>query len=192
MCADEDDEKDDLISAVQFLLILEESIRTFMTFLRADKRSHYEMFREMVKRRSSAVDQTLVITLKKANKRVSSNHLHTLITVLLAKNNPCMFKANFNQIFIVLGCTCTILQKKSRLKDLTRPRRCLKRTRLREEEELSILLGLIDLKVVARVLRMPEITDQQLHWCEEKMNRVRVDLEGKMQRDPSPLFYPAH
>lgn len=85
-----------------------------------------------------------------------------------------------------------IAQKKSRLKDLTRPRRCLKRTRLREEEELSILLGLIDLKVVARVLRMPEITDQQLHWCEEKMNRVRIDLEGKMQRDPTPLFYPAH
>ncbi|CAL4951237.1 unnamed protein product [Urochloa decumbens] len=149
---DEEDEKDDLISAVQFLLILEESIRTFMTFLRADKRSHYEMFREMVKRRSpSAGDQTIVIALKKANKK-----------------------------------------KKSRLKDLTRPRRCLRRTRLREEEELSILLGLIDLKVVARVLRMPEITDQQLHWCEEKMNRVRVDLEGKMQRDPSPLFYPAH
>jgi hypothetical protein len=69
--ADEDDEKDDLISAVQFLLILEESIRTFMAFLRADKRSHYEMFREMVKRRVSAVDQTLVVTLKKANKKVS-------------------------------------------------------------------------------------------------------------------------
>ena len=85
-----------------------------------------------------------------------------------------------------------ILQKKSRLKDLTRPRRCLKRTRLREEEELSILLGLIDLEVVARVLRMPEVTDQQLHWCEEKMNRVRIDLEGKMQRDPTPLFHPAH
>ncbi|WVZ72090.1 hypothetical protein U9M48_020603 [Paspalum notatum var. saurae] len=149
---DEDDEKDDLISAVQFLIILEEAIRTFMAFLRADKRSHYEMFREMVKRRSSAVDQTLVFTLKKANKR-----------------------------------------KKSRVKDLTRPRRCLRRTKLREEEELSILLGLIDLKVVARVLRMPEITDQQLHWCEEKMNRVRVDpLEGKVHRDPSPLFYPAH
>ena len=74
--ADEEDEKDDLISAVQFLLILEESIRTFMAFLRADKRSHYEMFREMVKRRSSGVVQTLVITLKKANKRVS-RRLHT-------------------------------------------------------------------------------------------------------------------
>ena len=72
MCAnaDEDDEKDDLISAVQFLYILEEAIRTFMVFLRADKRSHYQMFREMVKRRTSAVDQTIVITLKKANKKV--------------------------------------------------------------------------------------------------------------------------
>jgi hypothetical protein len=40
---------------------------------------------------------------------------------------------------------------------------------------------------------MPEITDQQLHWCEEKMNRVRIDVrEGKLQRDPSPLFFPAH
>ncbi|KAF0918424.1 hypothetical protein E2562_023571 [Oryza meyeriana var. granulata] len=149
---DEEDEKDDLISAVQFLYILEESIRTFMAFLRADKRSHYQMFREMVKRRTSSIDQSLVITLKKANKK-----------------------------------------KKSRLKDLTRPRRCLRRTKLRVEEEMSILLGLIDLKVVARVLRMSEITDQQLHWCEEKMNRVRVDLaQGKMQRDPSPLFFPAH
>uniref|UniRef100_J3KW26 Uncharacterized protein n=1 Tax=Oryza brachyantha TaxID=4533 RepID=J3KW26_ORYBR len=149
---DEEDEKDDLISAVQFLYILEDSIRTFMAFLRADKRSHYQMFREMVKRRRSSMDQTLVITLKRANKK-----------------------------------------KKSRLKDLTRPRRCLRRTKLRVEEETSILLGLIDLKVVARVLRMPEITDQQLHWCEEKMNRVRVDpAQGKMQRDPSPLFFPAH
>lgn len=74
--ADEEDEKDDLISAVQFLYILEESIRTFMAFLRADKRSHYQMFREMVKRRTSSMDQTLVITLKKANKKVSHINKH--------------------------------------------------------------------------------------------------------------------
>jgi len=36
-----------------------------------------------------------------------------------------------------------IVQKKSRLKDLTRPRRCLKRTRLREEEELVSVGGLL-------------------------------------------------
>lgn len=74
--ADEEDEKDDLISAVQFLYILEESIRTFMAFLRADKRSHYQMFREMVKRRTSSMDQTLVITLKKVNKKVSHINKH--------------------------------------------------------------------------------------------------------------------
>ncbi|VAH71487.1 unnamed protein product [Triticum turgidum subsp. durum] len=149
---EEEDEKDDLISAVQFLHILEESIRTFMAFLRADKRSHYQMFREMVRRRTSASDQSIVITLKRTNKA-----------------------------------------KKSRLKDLSRPRRCLKRIKLREQEEVAVLLGLIDLKVVARVLRMPEITDQQLHWCEEKMGRLRVDpQQGAMERDPSPLFFPAH
>jgi hypothetical protein len=58
---------------VQFLHILEESIRTFMAFLRADKRSHYQMFREMVRRRASAADQTIVIALKKANKTVSGH-----------------------------------------------------------------------------------------------------------------------
>lgn len=58
---------------------------------------------------------------------------------------------------------------------------------------MSVLLGLIDLKVVARVLRMPEVTDQQLHWCEEKMNRLRVDIrDGSLHRDPAPLFFPAH
>lgn len=74
MCTEEEDEKDDLISAVQFLHILEESIRTFMTFLRADKWSHYQMFREMVRRRTSAGDQSIVITLKRTNKTVSVNH----------------------------------------------------------------------------------------------------------------------
>lgn len=50
-------------------------------------------------------------------------------------------------------------------------------------------MGLIDMKVVSRVLRMAEITEEQLHWCEEKMTKVRI-WNGKTQRDPSPLFFP--
>jgi hypothetical protein len=61
-----------------------------------------------------------------------------------------------------------------------------------DEEELSILVCLIDLKVVARMLLIWELTDQQLHWCQEKMNSVNADLEGRMQRDTSPLFFPAY
>lgn len=82
-------------------------------------------------------------------------------------------------------------KKKLRLKDLRRTGKCLRKRRLKEEEEMEILMGLIDIKVVSRVLRMSDITEEQLHWCEEKMSKVRV-LEGKLQRDSSPLFFPAH
>lgn len=67
----------------------------------------------------------------------------------------------------------------------------MRKKRLTVEEEIEILMGLIDLKVVSRVLRMTDISEEQMHWCEEKMSRVRI-LEGKIQRDSSPLFFPAH
>lgn len=49
----------------------------------------------------------------------------------------------------------------------------------------------IDLKVVSRVLRTTDLNDEQLHWCEDKMTRVKI-IDGKLQRDSSPLFFPAH
>lgn len=82
-------------------------------------------------------------------------------------------------------------QKKMKLKDLQRTRTCLRRRRLKEEEEMEILMALIDTKVVSRVLRMKDITEEQLQWCDDKMRKVRV-ADGKMQRDSSPLFFPAH
>lgn len=78
-----------------------------------------------------------------------------------------------------------------KLKDLRRSRKCMRKKRLTVEEEIEILMGLIDLKVVSRVLRMTDISEEQMHWCEEKMSKVRI-LEGKFQRDSSPLFFPAH
>jgi len=56
---------------------------------------------------------------------------------------------------------------------------------------MEFLMGLIDLKLVSRVLRMADMSEEKLHWCEEKMSKVRV-LDGKLQRDSSPLFFPAH
>ena len=52
-------------------------------------------------------------------------------------------------------------------------------------------MSLIDLKVVSRVLRMKCISEEQVHWCEGKMSKVKV-MEGKLQRDSSPLFFPGH
>lgn len=79
-----------------------------------------------------------------------------------------------------------------RVKDLVRRRKCfIQRKLIKVEDEMEILMGLIDLKVISRALRMPNVTEEQLHWCEQKMTKVRV-LERKIQRDSSPLAFPVH
>lgn len=55
--------------------------------------------------------------------------------------------------------------------------------------EVEMLFGLIDIKVLSRVLRMERITKEQLLWCEGKMNKLEL-LDGKLQRDPSPTLFP--
>ncbi|XP_030937238.1 uncharacterized protein LOC115962527 isoform X1 [Quercus lobata] len=152
----EDDQKEDgfgsRISSDDFLLILEDGIRTFMNFLKADKEKPCQVISAFFRRnRRGSVDPTLLHLMKKVNQK-----------------------------------------KKMKLKDLRHPRVCLMRKRkLKVNEEMEILMGLIDLKVVSRVLRMNDIVEEQTHWCEAKMSKVRV-VEGKLQRDSSPLFFPAH
>ncbi|XP_055827202.1 uncharacterized protein LOC129895503 isoform X2 [Solanum dulcamara] len=141
------------ISSDSFLGIMEEAIRTFMKFLKADKENPCQLLMTAFFRRNkrASTDPTLLLLLKKVNKK-----------------------------------------KKSRVKDIGRSGKCsLGKRRLKEEEEMEILMGLIDLKVVSRVLRMSEVNDEQLHWCEDKMSKVRVS-DGKLHRDASPLFFPAH
>ncbi|RWW67014.1 hypothetical protein BHE74_00025579 [Ensete ventricosum] len=47
------------------------------------------------------------------------------------------------------------------------------------------------MKIVSRILRMPEISQEQLRWCEKKMTKVRI-WDGKVQRDSSPFPFPVH
>ncbi|GFP79042.1 acetyl-coenzyme a carboxylase carboxyl transferase subunit alpha chloroplastic [Phtheirospermum japonicum] len=54
------------------------------------------------------------------------------------------------------------------------------------EDDVEMLLGLMDVKVLLRVLRMVRISTNQLFWCEEKMEKLGLS-EGKLQRDPSPI-----
>ncbi|BAU02789.1 uncharacterized protein HKW66_Vig0122940 [Vigna angularis] len=152
----EDDEREEngvqsKISSASFLTIMEDGIRTFMSFLKADKEKPSQIFAAYFRRnRRPLVDPTLLRLIKKVNQK-----------------------------------------KKMKVKELGRSRKCLRKRKLKGEEEMEILMALIDLKVVSRVLRMSELSEEQLHWCEEKMRKVRV-VEGKLQRDSSPLFFPAH
>ncbi|KAG5014733.1 hypothetical protein JHK85_020869 [Glycine max] len=83
-------------------------------------------------------------------------------------------------------------KKRVKVKDLNHAGKCLRKRKLKVEKDMDILMALIDLKVVSRVLRMNDLSEEQLHWCEEKMSKVRI-MEGKLQRDYStPLFFPSH
>ncbi|XP_015882966.3 uncharacterized protein LOC107418785 isoform X1 [Ziziphus jujuba] len=151
----EDDQKEGglggRISSAAFVTIMEDCIRTFMNFLKADKENPCQVLKNLFKRkRRGSVDPTLINLMKKVNQK-----------------------------------------KNLKLKDLRRSRKCLRKRRLKVDEEMEILMAQIDLKVASRVLRMKDLSEEQLHWCEEKMSKVRV-LEGKLQRDSSTLFFPAH
>ncbi|KAL2321196.1 hypothetical protein Fmac_030165 [Flemingia macrophylla] len=153
----DDDQKEDngiihsKISSASFLLIMEDGIRTFMSFLKADKEKPCQILAAYFRRnRRHLVDPTLLRLIKKVNQK-----------------------------------------KKMKVKDLRRSHKCLRKRKLKGEEEMEILMALIDLKVVSRVLRMSELSEEQFHWCEEKMSKVKV-VEGKLQRDSTPLFFPAH
>ncbi|XP_073316962.1 uncharacterized protein [Primulina huaijiensis] len=154
--SDQDDKREagsngSRIPSISFLHIMKESIRTFMNFMKQDRRNHCQILAAFFSRkRSGSADSTLLHLLKRVNKK-----------------------------------------KKAKLNDLRRSGKCLRKRRLREEEELEILIALIDLKVVSRVLRMSDLSSEQLNWCENKMGKVRV-CDRKLQRDSSPLFFPAH
>ncbi|XP_076919282.1 uncharacterized protein LOC143580027, partial [Bidens hawaiensis] len=153
----EEEKKDDYfgsrILSSSFLKIMEEAIKTFMNFLKADKENHFQILANIfrIKNPRISVDQTLLLLLKKVNHK-----------------------------------------KKLKLKDLQRSRKCFRKRRLKQvNNEMELLMAQIDLKVVSRVLRTTDLNDEQLHWCEDKMTRVKI-IDGKLQRDSSPLFFPAH
>ena len=64
-----------------------------------------------------------------------------------------------------------------------------KMKKMEKQEELDLLFGLIDIKVVSRVLRMSGLSKEQLLWCEEKMSKLEL-TEACLQREGSPVLFP--
>ncbi|KAL8098727.1 hypothetical protein AgCh_031461 [Apium graveolens] len=84
----------------------------------------------------------------------------------------------------------SLKQKEIRLKELRKKRKGWKKKSWpATEEDVELLLGLIDVKILRRVLRMARISREQLLWCEEKMKKLDLS-KGKLQRDPSPILFP--
>lgn len=82
------------------------------------------------------------------------------------------------------------LQKAVKLKELwKRSKSYKKKSWPGAAEDVQMLLGLVDVKVLSRALRMIRISKEQLFWCEEKMKKLGLS-DGKLQRDPSPILFP--
>ncbi|KAK4758478.1 hypothetical protein SAY87_019779 [Trapa incisa] len=87
-------------------------------------------------------------------------------------------------------------KRATKLKELRKRRRgWRKKSWPQNQEDVQLLFGLTDVKILSRVLRMDRVTKEQLFWCEEKMKKLSLSSSssdhGKMlQRDPSPVLFP--
>ncbi|KAK7255009.1 hypothetical protein RIF29_28408 [Crotalaria pallida] len=83
----------------------------------------------------------------------------------------------------------TLEKKVAKLKELRRKKKGWKKNCWpQNHEEIQLLLGLIDMKILSRVMRMTRMTREQLFWCEEKM---KLDASNsKLERDPCPILFP--
>ncbi|GMI93185.1 hypothetical protein like AT3G20260 [Hibiscus trionum] len=86
----------------------------------------------------------------------------------------------------------SLLEKKSlKLKELRKKRKGWKQNSWpRLSEDVPLLFGLIDIRIISRVLGMARMSKDELFWCEEKMKKLDF-CDGRLQRDPSPILFPA-
>lgn len=82
------------------------------------------------------------------------------------------------------------LQKRKELKEMQgRWRWLTRKSKLNRADQFEVLLASIDVKVALRVSKLARLNEEQLHWCEQKIDKLMVDKD-KIQRDSCPLFYP--
>ncbi|KAK8681454.1 hypothetical protein V6N13_053857 [Hibiscus sabdariffa] len=98
---------------------------------------------------------------------------------------------NQNPMATPLQQVKSLLEKKGmKLKELRKKRKGWKKKSWPlAPDDVPLLFGLIDVKIISRVLRMAKISKEQLFWCEEKIKKIDL-CGGKLQRDPSPILFP--
>ncbi|XP_054781380.1 uncharacterized protein LOC129288689 [Prosopis cineraria] len=98
---------------------------------------------------------------------------------------------NQNQLATHLQQVQSSLEKKAmKLKELRRKKKGWKKWSWPgKQEDIQLLMGLIDIKILSRVMRMTRITKEQLFWCEEKMKKLNV-THNRLERDTSPILFP--
>ncbi|KAF6141789.1 hypothetical protein GIB67_027967 [Kingdonia uniflora] len=96
-----------------------------------------------------------------------------------------------NQIVSPLQHTQSSLEKKEmKLKEIFKKKKAWKKKSWPTMwEEVDILFGLIDVKVITRALKMAGIKKEQLLWCEDKLSKLNLS-ENRLKRDGFPILFP--
>ncbi|XP_042375075.1 uncharacterized protein LOC121969185 [Zingiber officinale] len=147
-------EDEQVISGKQMEEIMEESIRIFWEFVKADK------------------DETL-------------GFLKGFMGTHVELQSPSDFD-------LLEDIQADLYKKEKKLKDILRAGNWLIKKLKKPKEgrpNQDLLFSQVDLKLVARVLRMSRITSEQLLWCRKKLSKIKF-VERKVIREPSFLLFP--
>lgn len=94
---------------------------------------------------------------------------------------------------LVKGIHATLQKKEKRLKDLLRTGNCIVKKFKKPKEDRSdqnLFFSQVDMRLVARVLRMPRITGDQLQWCKAKLDKIMLVDNRRIHREASFLLFP--
>nr|XP_010939496.1 uncharacterized protein LOC105058318 [Elaeis guineensis] len=144
----------DVITSERLEDIMEESIRIFWKFVKADK------------------DDTPAI-------------LKGIVGTKVELQNPSDYE-------LMMDIEAILQKKEKKLKDILRTGNCLVKKFKKPKEDrsnLDLFFSQIDLKLVARVLKMSRITTDQLVWCHKKLNKIAF-VDRKIHREPAFLLFP--
>ncbi|KAJ7943479.1 Ribosomal protein L34Ae [Quillaja saponaria] len=93
---------------------------------------------------------------------------------------------------LVIDVRTNLQKKEKKLKDILRTRNCLvkkfQKHRVRQLEH-DQFLAQVELKLISKVLSLSKLTEDQLIWCHEKLDRITI-ADRKVHVEPSFLLFP--
>ncbi|PKU62045.1 uncharacterized protein LOC110108938 [Dendrobium catenatum] len=99
-----------------------------------------------------------------------------------------LFKGHNHDISSLHQVQTALAKKQMKVKELSK-KKAWKKSWPATPIEVDLLFALIDIEIVKRVLRIANISKEQLLWCEEKMSKLDLS-DNKLCRNGSPILFP--
>ncbi|KAH0449068.1 hypothetical protein IEQ34_022868 [Dendrobium chrysotoxum] len=99
-----------------------------------------------------------------------------------------LFKGHNHDVSSLHQVQTALAKKQMKVKELSK-KKAWKKSWPATPIEVGLLFALIDIDIVKRVLRMANISKEQLLWCEEKMSKLDLS-DNKLCRNGSPILFP--